>query len=139
MQNDLFLSPAVACVHPLTQSYLRPFLVLNNNTGYSYGIASSALGFFFFPVPFFFTRVTLMGSGVRAPSSKSYWGKGGKGVDVMLLINLSGSDDCGRIGRGIAPSGISPPVSTTARCWSASFRVRRDRVDVGRDKGGGAI
>lgn len=75
---------------------------------------------FFLLVPFFFDRVTLIGSGVLVrgvSSGTSYGGKGDRrggverrlsdfGVDVDVRANTGGGD-------GVAPSGISPSLSIT--------------------------
>ena len=79
---------------------------------------------FFFPVPFFFGRTTLTGSGVpvRTTSSRgaSYCGKEVRGmVGVTERCGVCGSGMADGV-RGRAPCGISPSLSIT-NCSEEKF------------------
>lgn len=79
-----------------------------------------------------------MGSGVCTPSSSLYCGNERKGVDgTFRSCNLSGVEGAGgKAGCGGAPSGISPPVSTTARCCGIRGKWSPEREKVGRPEKG---
>lgn len=78
-----------------------------------------------------------MGSGVRTPSSSSYSGKERKGVDGTCrsgsLTGVAGCTGCTICCGDDAPSGISPPVSTTARIGG---KPGLERVEIGRNEKG---
>ena len=58
----------------------------------------------FFPVPFFFCRVTLIGSGVLARVS----------IDTFCIgVSAAAISGCGGASASATPSGISPSRSTT--------------------------